>query len=236
MGMAARHTKGSKRVTKSTPNMVVGYVRVSTGKQADSGLGIAAQRSAIEQHCAARGLALNGIVEDAGESGSVPFGEREGGSKLLAMLSSGDASGVVCYSLSRIGRSTADLAGLVELATKNGWAIVSTSEGFDLSTAIGRAMAGMLGVMAQFERELTAERTSAALIAKIARDGAWQSARKLGAVEGESEAVEAARALSAQGLSTRKIAAELAARGVRTREGTSPSHATIANWLKAESP
>ena len=48
---------------------VVGYIRVSTDDQADSGAGLEAQRAAILAECARRGWTLTGIHEDAGASG-----------------------------------------------------------------------------------------------------------------------------------------------------------------------
>ena len=51
------------------PSIVVGYVRCSTEEQADSGLGLAAQRTAIQAECTHRGWKLLAIHEDAGASG-----------------------------------------------------------------------------------------------------------------------------------------------------------------------
>ena len=73
---------------------VVGYVRVSTDEQAESGAGLAAQRQSIEQECERRGWELVHIVSDEARSGGVPFAERPGGRRVLQLLASHQAGGL----------------------------------------------------------------------------------------------------------------------------------------------
>ena len=61
-----------------------GYIRVSTDEQADSGLGLEAQRQRIRHYCEAKGLRLAEIYEDSGLSGGKPLATRKAGGKLLA--------------------------------------------------------------------------------------------------------------------------------------------------------
>ena len=56
--------KGSLGVTEHGPARVVGYVRVSTIEQGDSGAGLEAQRLAIKAEVTKRGWKLAGIFED----------------------------------------------------------------------------------------------------------------------------------------------------------------------------
>jgi site-specific DNA recombinase len=61
----------------------IGYVRVSSEEQADSGLGLQAQRQRILAFCAMKGLRLGEVFEDAGVSGGKPLSSRPSGSRLL---------------------------------------------------------------------------------------------------------------------------------------------------------
>ena len=62
----------------------LGYVRVSSEEQADSGLGLEAQRQRIAAYCNMKRLHLAEIFEDPGISGGKPLASRPAGSKLLA--------------------------------------------------------------------------------------------------------------------------------------------------------
>jgi site-specific DNA recombinase len=70
---------------------------------------------------------------------------------------------ILIWALSRFTRSVADLYDTWAKLQKRNVSIISCTEGFDTSTPTGRAMMGVLGVFAQMERELTAERVSFAL-------------------------------------------------------------------------
>lgn len=59
----------TRRSAAAPAGTVVGYIRVSTEEQADSGAGLAAQRTAITAECERRGWRLLGVYEDAGASG-----------------------------------------------------------------------------------------------------------------------------------------------------------------------
>jgi DNA invertase Pin-like site-specific DNA recombinase len=87
-----------------------GYVRVSTGTQAEKGYGLDAQRDEIKRYCAAQGIALATIFEDAGISGNIKdtdddeaIGKRAGLIEMLATLEPGDA--VIVLNTSRLWRS-----------------------------------------------------------------------------------------------------------------------------------
>jgi DNA invertase Pin-like site-specific DNA recombinase len=59
-----------------TMRTAYGYVRVSTDEQADSGLGVEAQRQRIRAYCELKGLHLAETFEDLGVSGGKPLGTR----------------------------------------------------------------------------------------------------------------------------------------------------------------
>src|SRR5262249_6336595 len=64
-------------------NEAIGYVRVSSEEQADSGLGLQAQRQRIVAFCDMKGLRLVEVYEDAGVSGGKPLSSRPSSSRLL---------------------------------------------------------------------------------------------------------------------------------------------------------
>jgi DNA invertase Pin-like site-specific DNA recombinase len=149
-------------VATAAPSAVraVGYVRVSHAEQVVSGLSLADQRQRIEHEVARRGWTLAATHGDEGVSG----GTVDGRPQLLAALKSlGRGDALVCTKLDRLTRSLIDFANLVERAQREGWVLVVIDAAFDLTTSEGRAMAGMLAVFAQFERDLISERTKAGL-------------------------------------------------------------------------
>ena len=87
--------------------------------------------------------------------------------KLLDRLMVGDT--VVVESLSRLGRSTKDLIELVELFEKKQVHLVSLKEQIDTSTSAGKLLFTLMSAIAQFERDVIAERTREGLNAARAR-------------------------------------------------------------------
>ena len=67
---------------------------------------------------------------------------------------------VVVWKLDRLGRNTLPILETVRALTERGVTLVSTSDGIDSSTAAGRMMIGVLGSLAEYERELVKERTA----------------------------------------------------------------------------
>lgn len=70
---------------------------------------------------------------------------------------------IVVWKLDRWGRSLNDLISSLQELNNLGVAFISLTEGLDLSTALGRAFAGLLSVFAEFERDLISERIKAGL-------------------------------------------------------------------------
>ena len=145
---------------------VVGYCRVSTAEQADSGLGLEAQRQAIRSECERRGWELVSVEEDAGVSGKVT--SRPGLQRALDACRRGEADGLVVAKLDRLSRSVQHAAQLLAEAEREGWALVALDLGVDLSTPAGEVMAHVLAAIAQFERRLIGQRTKDALAVKRA--------------------------------------------------------------------
>lgn len=144
---------------------VIGYVRVSTEEQANSGLGIEAQTEAITTACANRGWTVE-VVADLGRSGKQVNPELR---RALDLLSSRQADGLVVAKLDRLARSVRHASAIIDDAQRQGWDLVVLDNAIDLTTPGGRAMANMLATFAELERELISTRTKDALAARRAR-------------------------------------------------------------------
>ena len=144
---------------------VVGYVRVSTDEQTSSGLGLEAQRAAIEAECERRGWVLDTVYEDAGASGKSMVG-REGLQDALQTVKSHRATALVVAKLDRLSRSLLDFSTLMVRSQKEGWALVILDLGVDTTTPSGEMIANVMATFAQFERRLIGQRTKDALAVK----------------------------------------------------------------------
>ena len=220
----------------------IGYVRVSTADQADSGASLAAQRAKVKAYATLHDMELVEIIEDAGHSAKSL--ERPGMTRLLRLIKGRKVDVVNVAKLDRITRSVRDLGDLVDLFKRSGVEFASVGDHIDTSTAAGRLVLNVMGSVSQWEREAIGERTSEALAALRARgrrvsrfapfgyrsdgNGSWIPD------EHEQQAVELIVQLRAEGLSLRAIAAELERRGFRSRShGRRLSAQTIANVLNA---
>ena len=190
---------------------VIGYVRVSTSEQAESGLGLDAQRQAIKSEAERRGWDIEWVV-DAGYSAKNL--DRPGLTHALETLRRGQAEALVLARLDRLSRSMLDFATVMEDARGQGWALVSLDLGVDMTTPSGRLLANVFAAFAEFERELIRQRTRDALTAAKARG------QRLGRPRQTPDAIVAqVVALHGDGLSLRSIAASLTGEGVPTTRG-----------------
>lgn len=139
---------------------VIGYLRVSTREQSESGAGLAAQRSAIAAEAVRRGWEVIWI-EDAGVSGKSL--KRDGIREALRLLKRHEASALVVAKLDRLSRSVQDFAGLMSLAARQGWAVVALDLGVDMTTPAGKLVASVMSAVAEWERDVIAARTRDAL-------------------------------------------------------------------------
>ena len=225
----------------------IGYTRCSTHEQADSGLGLDAQAERIRAYCAMKGLALIDLITDAGVSGGKPLGKRPGGERLLTAIRQRKADSVVVLKLDRGFRNATDCLNTVEQWEAKRVALHIVDLGgnaIDTTSAAGRFMLVVLAGAAEMERNLTRERTRAAMAIKKAngeRVGAVPYGYDLaddGTMLVENVAEQAVirdiRALRADGRKLKQIAAALTDRGVPTKTGRSKewSHQTVARILK----
>jgi DNA invertase Pin-like site-specific DNA recombinase len=146
---------------------VIGYVRVSTGEQADSDAGLEAQRVAIRSEAERRGWTLETIYEDSASGKSL--NGRPALREALNALSERRASTILVSKLDRLTRSLLDAASLLERASREGWNLIALDLAVDTTTPQGEVMAHVMAAFAQFERRLIGQRTREALAAVRAR-------------------------------------------------------------------
>jgi len=144
----------------------VGYIRVSTDEQVKEGISLADQEARLTAYCQAKEWELVRIYRDEGESGKSL--DRPGIQTLITDLKANGVDVVVTLKLDRLTRSVRDLGTLIE-DLFDGCALASVEESLDSSTANGRMVINLLGTVAQWEREIISERTTAALRFKQAQ-------------------------------------------------------------------
>jgi DNA invertase Pin-like site-specific DNA recombinase len=191
---------------------VIGYVRVSTAEQGHSGAGLEAQKVAILEEAQRRGWSNVTIIEDVAESGRDL--NRPGIRAALEALERGEASTLVVAKLDRLSRSMLDFSGIMDIAQKQGWALVALDCSVDTTTPAGEAMANVMATFAQFERRLIGQRTREALAAK--RDAGVRLGRP---PEITGELAERIQQERLGGSTLREIADRLNADGIPTPRG-----------------
>lgn len=85
--------------------------------------------------------------------------EREGFQELLRDIRLHKIDVVIVYRLDRLSRNVRDIYQFLNIIKDSDVAFVSVTEGFDTTTAMGRAMLGVAAVFAQLTREMIAENT-----------------------------------------------------------------------------
>lgn len=143
-------------MTSSTEQIkAAGYVRVSSKEQVE-GESLSTQRSSIKSYCKARGFKLTDIYADEGISGGT-VKERHALLQLLHDGRDGKFNVLVIHRLSRFGRNARELLINNDQLTKTGIQLRSISEGIDFSSKYGKAMLGMLAIIAELERDILTE-------------------------------------------------------------------------------
>src|SRR6266478_8713145 len=134
------------------------YLRVSTSEQT-----VENQRRELEAVAARHDWQVVAVFRDQGVSGTKGRDRRPGYDRLCQSVARREFDQVAAWSVDRLGRSLQDLvAFLAELHAKR-VDLYLHQQGIDTGTPAGKAMFGMLGVFAEFERAMIVERVKAGL-------------------------------------------------------------------------
>jgi putative DNA-invertase from lambdoid prophage Rac len=172
------------------------YARVSTVDQKSLGTQIEEMR----RYCLGRGWQVVKEVEEVGSGGKVRP-QREG---LLQAARKREVDCIVVWKLDRWGRSMTDLVVTLQELREINVQFVSVRDALDFTTSVGRALAGMLAVFAEFERDILRERVKAGV----------DAARAQGRVGGRpkvttEETRQKIKEMLSKGISKAKIAREM---------------------------
>ena len=159
-------------VNGHTVGQRIGYTRVSTVSQT-----LDQQNEALE---------AAGVTKTFSDTMSGARDDRPGLAALMEHVREGDT--VVVWKLDRLGRNTLHILETVKALTDRGVTLISATDGIDSSTAAGRMMIGVLGSLAEYERELVKERTA------LKRNASRASGTKFGRPRKVPDAVHIATA------------------------------------------
>ncbi|MCW2671787.1 MAG: resolvase [Frankiales bacterium] len=217
------------------PDKFIAYLRVSTDKQAEQGLGIDVQREAIRKWARANGHKITGEAVDEGVSGSNGLDTRTGLAEALAALKHGQAVGIAVYRLDRLARDLVLQEQLLAEIRRMGCDLASTSAaeaGYlsdDPDDPSRRLIRQVLGAVSEYERAMIRLRLAAGRRRKAELGGYAFGSPPFGyRAEGkalvphpdEYPALLRIRELHESGKSLRGIAATLTAEGHRPKRST----------------
>ena len=171
------------------------YARVSTHDQQT----LPMQMSAMRDYAKRRKWAIAIEVKDVG-SGATTRPKRE---KLIESARRREIDLVLVWRLDRWGRSLVDLVSTLQELAALDVGFVSLTEALDLTTPSGRALAGMLAVFAEFERDILRDRVKAGI------DQARKEGKPHGRPKTAGKLVPEMKQLRKDGLSKRAIAKQL---------------------------
>src|SRR3982750_4014588 len=124
------------------------------------------QFAAMRDYVRKRGWVISVEVNDVGSGATI----RQKREELMVAARKREIDVVVVWRLDRWGRSLVDLVNTLQELSSLKVGFVSLSEALDLTTSSGRALAGMLAVFAEFERDILRDRVKAG-IAQARKEG-----------------------------------------------------------------
>lgn len=131
------------------------YARVSTHDQHTLGM----QIDAMKKYAQARDWTIEVEIAEVGSGAK----DRPKRCELMNQAKRRQIDVIIVWKLDRWGRSVNDLFHTLNELSGLGVAFISLTEALDMTTATGRAMAGLLTIFAEFEREILRERVKAGI-------------------------------------------------------------------------
>lgn len=201
--------------------LALGYVRVSTAEQADSRLGLDAQREQLEREAAARGWRLEVIAD---EGFTAKHTRRPGFQRALDRLAKGDAQVLLATKVDRVARSLLDFLNVAATADQQGWQMtVLNMPELDPANPFSKMARAMQAAFAEVERDMISLRTKEAL-AQLKANDYWSEKQgrrvELGSqVKHTDDTLRRILGARSSGRSFQSIADELNADGVPTSRG-----------------
>jgi DNA invertase Pin-like site-specific DNA recombinase len=185
-------------MTPRKPRKVALYVRVSTRDQ-----DTANQRRELAEVAERAGWHVVGVYADEGISGAKGRDKRPGFDAMLKAVTRREVDMVAAWSVDRLGRSLQNLVDTLGGLRAAGADLYLHQQALDTTTPAGRAMFGMLGVFAEFEREIIVERVRAGMATAKA------SGKTVGRPKASEDTLLRIRELRAQGMGMLKVAKEV---------------------------
>jgi site-specific DNA recombinase len=146
------------------------YIRVSTEDQARHGISLQAQEEALKNYCNALGYQIFRIYRDEGRSAKDIASRPE----MVQMLKDAEAKkfqAIFIYKLDRFSRSLMDLISTIEKLKEWGIDFVSMQDKIETTSASGKLMFHIISAFAEFERNVTSERTRFTMRSKFEHGG-----------------------------------------------------------------
>jgi DNA invertase Pin-like site-specific DNA recombinase len=219
---------------------LVAYLRVSTDRQAEEGLGLEVQEQAIRGWAELHGHELIAVTRDEGISGSNGLDTRIGLAEGLELLK--DADGLVVYRLDRLARDLIVQETLLAEIWRMGREVFTTSDGEagylkdDPNDPSRKLIRQILGAVNEYERSMIALRLRSGRARKHQNGGYAYGSPSYGykaengslvADDEEQAVLGRITELRSSGATLRQIAATLNAEGYRPRRSSQWSHGSL---------
>lgn len=222
--------------------LAIGYMRVSTGNQAESGNGLEAQKDTIQKYADDNGYTITEWLVDEGVSGDTA--DRPAFDQIVyGEVKNPPVEAVIVATSDRVARDFKVYFGFDFLIGRKGIKLISVQEDFGEFGPFAGMIQAFVATMAELERAAIYKRTLSGRAVKARKGGYSGGSAPLGYKvvdkelvidENEVDKVKAMFEFRDRGDTLREIAENLAKRGYLTRNGTVYSAASIKRILDNE--